>query len=605
MTDPSIIHLLVPESSWHSDQQRVAAEELSIPCRHLFATNAKKAIKMLRKHPETAVIVVPLVGKDDDNLQTIAHTVRDLMHNLTVRIVVCAETTPENLDYLIGSLGVNTVLIESEARAVRLRAQLHSELATCDLIAQTHKKHQAEKDLLSAIARFSRLEMKISECLAELARSVCVITDGVCANVVVVRRNGTLKRSAVCYEHTDVGAADFLASQSFPDCPHLTNVVSEARLQLVMQPDDPAHIAASKAFGLPVSGRFIFPLRSFGRTMCLVECWLSEQGLQNTSVELMRAIEKAGEQFSLLFERKQADSQLRSQYKRLKHTLEELTSTRNALYHSEKLASLGQLAAGIAHEINNPVAYVMSNFNPLTDYVSNMSKMLELHAEFMAALDRAEVDVDSELRSQLEQTASELDMDFVMEDVRELVTESREGLERVREIVVNLNQFARKDSIDNQPADLNEAIESTLKLLGNDVKQGISLQLELGEIPLINCQIGLIKQVLLNLFKNGIQSMDGSGALSITTFVEGRYCVVQVKDQGSGIPEAVLEKIFDPFFTTKPVGKGTGLGLSLSHGIIARHNGSLEVVETGEQGTVFKITLPLDSVGSHELPKAA
>ena len=346
MSDPVVIHLAVPASSWHVDQQAVIAGGSSPACRHIVAPTAKKLLKALRKTPSASVLVLPVAGASLEDVQRITYSVREQMHNLMLRIIVCTDSPPDDLDELIVTLGVNVVLSDSHAREQNLRAQITSELKTSLFFQNTVHKHHAEKDLLSAIARFSRLEMKLSDCLAELARSVCVITEGVYANIIVVRRDGTLKRSAVGYQREDVDPSGFFSARSLPDCPHLANAVNEARLQLIMRSDDPEHIAASEDLGIPISGRFIFPLRSFGRTMCLVECWLSDQGLQNTSVELMRAIEKSGEQFSLLFERKQADSQLRSQYNRLKHTLDELTSTRSALYHSEKLASLGQLAAG-------------------------------------------------------------------------------------------------------------------------------------------------------------------------------------------------------------------------------------------------------------------
>lgn len=311
------------------------------------------------------------------------------------------------------------------------------------------------------------------------------------------------------------------------------------------------------------------------------------------SVDLVRLIEKSSEQFSLLFEHKQADKQLKRQYKRLKFTLDELSSAKNALYHSEKLASIGQLAAGIAHEINNPVAYLMGNFNPLNDYVNSMTKMLDLHSKFAATIDQADVSVGSDLRRQIDDMGADLDMDYVMEDVRALASESKNGLVRVREIILNLNEFARKDSVAAEPMDLNAGIESTLQILPNEIKSRVTIDLHPGELPAVICQPGLIKQVLLNLIKNGAQAMGGKGDMRISTAVEGEMAVVLVRDSGSGIPAEALEKIFDPFFTTEPVGEGTGLGLSLCHGIVERHNGKLAVTETSAQGTGLRLALPI------------
>lgn len=570
------------ETSFHSDTQIVPA------------SNAKKAIKFLRKNPDTAVIVVSSESVED--LEVLSHSVRDVMHNQTVRIVVCAEEQSTSGGRLVEDLGVNAVLHPGEDLKDRLCTQLKAELQTFTLLTGTQSRHEAETDLLSAIARFSRLEMKLSDCLAELAKSTGLLTQASLVNVIVVRRDGRLRRSSVAYVADGVDAKGWLAENQAPTSASLLQVVEEARLQLQIQPDDPEHIAASEAMGVSIAGRFIFPLRSFGRTMCLVECWLPADSLGLVSVDLVRIIEKTSEQFSLLFERKHADSQLKSQYKRLKFTLGELTSTKDALYHSEKLASLGQLAAGIAHEINNPVAYVMGNFNPLNEYVDSMTRMLGLHGKFVSLIDEANLSVGSELRQQIDDLGADLDIDYILEDVRSLVSESKDGLLRVREIILNLNEFARKDSINAEPTDLNASIESTLQILKNELKSGVNVAVDLGELPLVKCQPGLIKQVILNLIKNGAQAMNGKGDMLVKTEVDRDHVVLRVRDSGTGIPPDVLDNIFDPFFTTKPVGQGTGLGLSLSYGIVERHNGVLEVSETSANGTEFRLALPIHGV---------
>ncbi|MBX2878837.1 MAG: hypothetical protein KTR32_02835 [Granulosicoccus sp.] len=188
-------------------------------------------------------------------------------------------------------------------------------------------------------------------------------------------------------------------------------------------------------------------------------------------------------------------------------------------------------------------------------------------------------------------------MEFVMEDVRALVSDSKEGLLRVRDIIINLNEFARKDSVDAELTDLNANIQSTLRILHSELKLGIEVELDLADLPMVNCHSGLISQVMLNLIKNGAQAMDGKGLLRIRSSVEDGFAAIRVRDSGSGIPDDVIDKIFDPFFTTKEVGSGTGLGLSLCHGIIQRHQGILEVVETGPSGTEFLLALPLSGAG--------
>ena len=592
-TQQTVVYVGSGDSPWQQAFESLAnAGEINLAT----VPNTKKALKYFRKHPDVAVLAVDLCAADLAPFEKLADSIRNVMHDKTVRIVVCAQEQSLAGASLVADLGVNAVLHPGADLADRLLSQLLAELQTHALICGTHSRHQAETSLLTAIARFSRLEMKLSDCLAELARSTGQLTGAAIVNVIMVRRDGTLRRSSVTYECEGVDATEWLAENQAPQCPKLLQVVDEARLQLQIQPDDPEHLAAAARLGCDISGRFIYPLRSFGRTMCLVECWLPARGLEMVSVDLVRLIEKSSEQFSLLFERKQADKQLKRQYKRLKFTLEELSSAKNALYHSEKLASIGQLAAGIAHEINNPVAYVMGNFNPLNDYVDSMTKMLDLHGKFVAMIDQADVSVASDLRQQIDEMGADLDMDYVMEDVRALVSESKSGLVRVREIILNLNQFARKDSVEAEAMDMNASIEATLQILRNEVKYGIEVELDLGELPAVVCQPGLIQQVLLNLIKNGAQAMGGKGDIRISTAVEGDMAVVLVRDSGPGIPADALARIFDPFFTTKPVGEGTGLGLSLCHGIVERHNGQLEVTETSEQGTEFRLALPVAGV---------
>ena len=594
----TVVCIKSTESLWQQAFEKIAEPDCISGIRVVFVPNAKKALKFLRKNPDTAVFIVSVSSQASTEAEHLSNSIRNAMHNNSVRIVACAEDEKTSGSALVRDLGINAVLHPGSALEDRLQSQVSAECHTFAMICGTQSRHQAETSLLTAIARFSRLEMKLSDCLAELARSTGLLTNAVMVNVIMVRRNGTLRRSSISYESEGIDSQAWLSQDQTPTSQKLLQVVDEARLQLQIQLDDPDHLAASDALGCNISGRFIYPLRSFGRTMCLVECWLPADSLQLVSVDLVRLIEKSSEQFSLLFERKQADTELKKQYKRLKFTLDELNTAKTQLYHSEKLASLGQLAAGIAHEINNPVAYVMGNFNPLNDYVDSMTRMLDLHGKFVSMIDQADIPIDFDLRQQIDKMGADLDMDYILEDVRSLVDESKNGLKRVREIIINLNEFARKDTVKSEPSDLHACIEATLQILQNELKTGVNVRCDFAQLPAVHCQPGLIKQVLLNLIKNGAQAMGGKGDISITTSVDADNAIVRVRDTGPGIPAEVAEKIFDPFFTTKPVGEGTGLGLSLCHGIIERHKGILEVVETGSQGTEFRMVLPIDGVQS-------
>ncbi len=257
---------------------------------------------------------------------------------------------------------------------------------------------------------------------------------------------------------------------------------------------------------------------------------------------------------------------------------------------SEKLASLGQLAAGVAHEINNPIGYVFSNFGTLEKYHEGIFEMLHAYEE----IQRQEVTNDTLLR--LNTIRNRLELDFLLQDIPVLMRESREGLSRVQKIVQDLKCFSRADSASEwQMTKLHEGIDSTLNIVNNEVKYIADIVKEYGDIPEIECLPSQLNQVVMNLVVNAAHAMGTKrGTITLRTGTEGSDKVwLEVEDSGSGIPQDILAKIFDPFFTTKPVGKGTGLGLSLSYGIIQKHHGSLDVKSEVGVGTTFRITLPI------------
>jgi two-component system NtrC family sensor kinase len=261
------------------------------------------------------------------------------------------------------------------------------------------------------------------------------------------------------------------------------------------------------------------------------------------------------------------------------------------LVQSEKLASIGQLAAGVAHEINNPIGYIFSNFGTLEDYLGKLFEML-------AAYEAAEGHVSPpDAAARLRRLRDEIELAFLKEDIPVLMRESRQGIVRVRQIVQDLKDFSRVDSSqDFQLADLHQGIDSTLNVVANEVKYKADLVKEYGVIPDVECLPSQINQVVMNLVVNAAQAMgDERGRIVIRTGVAADNADVwmEVADTGAGISPDTLKRIFEPFFTTKPVGKGTGLGLSLSYGIVQKHQGRIDVESVLGQGTTFRVTLPV------------
>lgn len=268
---------------------------------------------------------------------------------------------------------------------------------------------------------------------------------------------------------------------------------------------------------------------------------------------------------------------------------EKLSMATLQLMQSEKLASLGQLSAGIAHEINNPIGYIHSNLGVLGKYLAELFEVLAIY-------ETAEPSIgEPAIKEELAATKEKIELDFLKTDVLVLMKESVDGIKRVKEIVQNLKNFSRVDTDLNWAfSNLHQGIDATLKVINHEVKYKADIVLEYGDLPEIECHLSELNQVFLNLIVNSAQAIGSErGVILIRTRVAGENVVVEIKDNGTGISKENIEHIFDPFFTTKPVGKGTGLGLSISYGIIQRHNGHIEVESEPGSGTLFRITLPI------------
>ncbi|WP_265949892.1 ATP-binding protein [Dechloromonas sp. A34] len=270
----------------------------------------------------------------------------------------------------------------------------------------------------------------------------------------------------------------------------------------------------------------------------------------------------------------------------------QLSNVKEQLVQSEKLASIGQLAAGVAHEINNPIGFVHSNIGVLENYLGNLFGMLEAYEAAESAI------TDPAVVVRLKALREKIDLPFLKEDIPQLMVESKDGISRVKKIIQDLKDFSRVDCTQEwQFANLHQGIDSTVNIVANEVRYKADVVKEYGQLPDVECLVAQLNQVFMNLLVNAAHAMgEQRGTITIRTGTAGDKVWLEFSDTGSGIPEGIRQKIFDPFFTTKPVGKGTGLGLSLSYGIIQKHNGQIEVQSEVGKGTTFRITLPVRHV---------
>ncbi len=295
------------------------------------------------------------------------------------------------------------------------------------------------------------------------------------------------------------------------------------------------------------------------------------------SNEFKQTLNIATQQFSLALKRRLAEVELVNNFQKLKLTLKELKSTQHQLNHSEKMASLGQLAAGVAHEINNPLGYIASNLAVLDDYLSIYKKAFNYidnkAIESFTALD---------------------DLQYAKNDTQGLIDSCINGVQRIHEIVSSLKTFSRKDNGEHLPTDINAVIENALAIVWNKLKYNYQVSKKLTKnLPLIKANGGQLQQVFINLFINAVQAMKDQGKLIICSQLIDDYVEITVSDTGCGMDEKSIKRLFEPFYTTKAENEGTGLGLSVSYAILEKHNASINVSSSPNKGSKFTLRFPV------------
>ncbi len=319
-----------------------------------------------------------------------------------------------------------------------------------------------------------------------------------------------------------------------------------------------------------------------------------------------KQLEKANRQYQEELELmvRERTAELEEAKQELESAFAELQSTQTKIVQFEKMAAIGQISAGIAHEINNPTGYVISNLNTLKKYMERVSELISRYQEVYKQAKKTGIDELISICDAIDGFKMEQKIDYVLSDIDNLISESVAGMENIKRIVADLKLFVRTKDDEPQKADLNAGLESTINIVWNELKYKCTVEKEFASLPLTICRIGELSQVFMNLLLNAADAIKDKGVIKVATrFIEQTHGIlpdaetgfieISIGDSGTGIDPDEITKIFEPFFTTKDAGKGTGLGLSISLDIVKKHKGEITVKSEPGKGTVFNIYLPV------------
>lgn len=290
---------------------------------------------------------------------------------------------------------------------------------------------------------------------------------------------------------------------------------------------------------------------------------------------------------------KSMEEEVAKKNKELQNAYTKLKEAQSQMLQQEKMASIGLLASGIAHEINNPVGFVMSNLKSLQKYIARILEFVNVQSKFFNDLSLIIDTSVKHITNSVKKKQQSLKIDYILGDIENLIKESLDGTYRIKQIVLDLKNFAHVDEAEYKMADINSGLNSTIHIVWNELKYKVTLEKEYGDIEMTKCNLGQLNQVFMNILINAAQAIENNGKIVVKTWQEGGSIYISISDTGHGMSSEVLKKLFDPFFTTKDVGEGTGLGLSITFDIVKKHKGEIQVESAIGKGSTFTIIIPV------------
>lgn len=560
-------------------------------------TSFRPIKKGIRKNTP-ALMIACISNEDDENLakQTTQY-IREGLANQDIRIALIHDPA-FNLDAInwMEEFGVNVCLLATDEKKSFNVTTLNREIDTYRHINNNKLQHEAETKMLMCITQFSRDKESLPELLKLFSTSLSTLCYSPCGFHIQIQ-NSTQGKIDYCSNETKGLVNDLNLALNLPKIPdYLHNTLEEKKAHINLLPDNIDLKDIEEKIDVTIGSYLTFPIKVYDKILYLFMYFIPEDQMDKVSMKQINVINKACEQLTMLLERRQAESSLKKQYKRLKNTLVELKTTKQELQHKEKMANIGQMAAGIAHEINNPLSFVMSNFSSMDEYLTSIIQLQKLQSKFLESIEVEQDQKILELKNNISKFEKEEDIDFVLSDIRAVVSESHNGLKRVKNIITDLKSFTYSQSTELEECNITSVINETLKVLSYNLNEDIQIKKRLAELPTFLAHNGLMEQVLTNLIKNAGQALTEANTnnpkITITTFNKDAFIYIIIEDNGPGIPESVHSKIFEPFYTTKTVGEGTGLGLSVTFNIIKKLGGTLKMESQISEFTRFIISFP-------------
>lgn len=547
---------------------------------------AKKAIRS--KNP---VVIIGDLRQSDKlaEFQQLAFYTKDQLHYKECQFLAIIDSqvgidiTQLNHDLTIDQVFDVAVLSKQEIQLRITKLALFIQSMTLSL-----KQSDAQSTLLMSVTRFSHHRQPVEQlirCVAEALGKFCASTH----SCIIYRDHIETKKEDEDDSYIATGTPSWI--EGIAEQAQLCN---SPKIHM-LEPEETETFC--EVFDEEIGSYILFPLRVYGENLASIACFISEDAMHLVSTQHLNVMRDVADQLRLVLEQRSAESRLEAQYQRLKSTMSELQTTKEQLVHSEKMASVGKIAAGLAHEINNPLSFVLGNFDPLNEYVDTLVKMLTLHDKFMTAITPDPTSLV--LKNQIDSFKEDSELEYVVEDIQAIVNDSRDGLLRVRDIISDLSSFSHKQGLETQQVHIAEVIEEALRLLKYEISNDIQVENKIETDVVLISHRGFIQQVITNLVKNAAQALsaelvptDNAKCISIYGNHTDKSFVITVQDNGPGISAEQLSKVFDPFFTTKEIGKGTGLGLSVCFNLAKKMGGSLTVESAPNDTTRFNLSIP-------------